>query len=99
MNTMTAKFILPAVLAVAICGLGVSVGYAFETSCSFNKKKTVAFCTNDDPGDHTLWRCDKQKNGSWKCSGTQVHKMTSVPTGLSDALNEARISAKKRAAP
>jgi hypothetical protein len=98
MKIITAKFVLPAVLAVAICGLGVSVASAFETSCSFNKKKTVAFCTNDDPDDKTLWRCDKQKNGTWKCFGTQVQKLTSAPTALRDALDKARIAAKKKAA-
>ena len=99
MNTITAKFVLPAVLAVAICGLGVSVAYAFETSCSYTKNKKTAFCTNDDPDDHTLWRCDKQKNGTWKCVGIQVQKLTSEPTALKDALNKARIAAKKKAAP
>jgi hypothetical protein len=98
MNTMTAKFVLFAVLAVAICGLGVSVGYAFETTCSYTKNKKTAFCTNDDPSDNTVWRCDKQKNGTWRC-GALAREKTSIPTGLSDALNKARIAAKKKAAP
>jgi hypothetical protein len=99
MNTITAKFVLPAVLVVTICALGVSVGYAFETTCTYTKGKKTAFCSNDDPDDNTVWRCDKRKNGTWHCDALPKEKMTSAPTALSDALNKARIAAKKKAAP
>jgi len=92
MNTITAKFVLPAVLAIAFYGLGVSVGYAIETDCTYTKDKGTAFCSTNDNGAQNVWRCDKHSDGNWSC----VKILRREPSkSLHHALNKA-IAAQKR---
>lgn len=35
--------------------------------CTTLKDKKTTFCFSKDGDDEQLWRCDKQRNGTWKC--------------------------------
>ena len=56
-------------------------------SCSYTKDKKTAFCSDNDPTNNDLWRCDKQKNGTWKCG--KVVEQQSGPNLPGDLLKKA----------
>lgn len=60
----------------------------YTMSCSYTKDKKTAFCSDNDPTNNDLWRCDKQKNGTWKC-GKVVEQQSgpNLPGDLKKALN------------
>ena len=60
----------------------------YVMSCSYTKDKKTSFCSDNDPSNNDLWRCDKQKNGTWKCGKVQEKESgPSLPTDLKKALN------------
>ena len=65
----------------------------YTMSCSYTKDKKTAFCSDNDPTNNDVWRCDKQKNGTWKCGKTVSQSSTSLPTDLKKGLDLAKTSA------
>ena len=65
----------------------------YVMSCSYTKDKKTAFCSDNDPTNNDVWRCDKQKNGTWKCGKTVSQSSTSLPTDLKKGLDLAKTSA------
>jgi hypothetical protein len=65
----------------------------YTMSCSYTKDKKTAFCSDNDPTNNDVWRCDKQKNGTWKCGKTVSQSSTSLPTDLKKGLELAKTSA------
>jgi len=63
----------------------------YTMSCSYTKDKKTAFCSDNDPTNNDVWRCDKQKNGTWKCGKTVSQSSTGLPTDLKKGLNLAKI--------
>ncbi len=92
MNTKFLFFvIISAFLVTAIYSTSTYVVFAdTQTTCSYNKSKTKATCTNIDDTptstDVTHWTCTKNKSGSWSCVET-----ASQPPGtdLKIAINNA----------
>ena len=80
-----------ALSAVLFAGLLVSTVHVFaaesapSVDCSYTKDKKTAFCTVGDEED--LWRCDKQKNGTWKCGKVPRESGGSLPTDLKKGLD------------
>jgi hypothetical protein len=62
-------------------------------SCSYTKDKKTAFCSDNDPDNNDVWRCDKQKNGTWKCGKVAAATGGSISPDLSKALSIATESA------
>jgi len=65
----------------------------YTMSCSYTKDKKTSFCSDNDPSNNDVWRCDKQKNGTWKCGKTVSQSSTSLPTDLKKGLDLAKTSA------
>ena len=59
----------------------------YVMSCSYTKDKKTAFCSDNDPTNNDVWRCDKQKNGTWKCGKVPRESGGSLPIDLKKALN------------
>lgn len=59
-------------------------------SCSYTKDKKTSFCSDNDPTNNDVWRCDKQKNGTWKCGKIPRESGSNLPTDLGKALNLAK---------
>ncbi|MDP9305304.1 MAG: hypothetical protein M3O68_03050 [Thermoproteota archaeon] len=90
--------------ATIIGGLFVALAYSssaqvfaadnsYIMSCSYTKDKKTSFCSDNDPSNNDVWRCDKQKNGTWKCGKIPRESGGSLPTDLKKALNLATESA------
>ena len=90
--------------ATIIGGLFVALAYSssaqvfaadnsYVMSCSYTKDKKTSFCSDNDPSNNDVWRCDKQKNGTWKCGKIPRESGGSLPTDLKKALNLATESA------
>jgi len=62
----------------------------YVMSCSYTKGKKTLFCSDDDPTNNDVWRCDKQKNGTWKCGKIPRESGSNLPTDLGKALNLAK---------
>ena len=62
-------------------------------SCSYTKDKKTAFCSDNDPSNNDVWRCDKQKNGTWKCGKIPKESGPNLPTDLKKGLSIATESA------
>jgi hypothetical protein len=58
------------------------------TDCSYTKDKKTAFCSTSDSED--VYRCDKQKNGSWKCGKLAAAAGGSAPQDLKNAVIDAK---------
>jgi hypothetical protein len=56
-------------------------------SCSYTKDKKTAFCSDNDPTNNDVWRCDKQKNGTWKCGKIPKESGPNLPTDLKKGLS------------
>lgn len=70
MKSSIVKSVLPVVLAAAICTGSASVANA-AFSCTYSNDKKIAFCSDDNEEDGTVWRCDKNKDGkTWRCGAT-----------------------------
>ena len=84
-------FLFGAITTILFAGLLVSTVHVFaaesapSVDCSYTKDKKTAFCTVGDEED--LWRCDKQKNGTWKCGKVPRESGGSLPIDLKKALN------------
>ena len=81
-------------VSVLLSGLIISsVSFASEISvdCSYTKDKKTSFCTTNNDGDERLWRCDKQRNGTWKCGEVKdAQRLSSdVEPGLKGAVIDA----------
>ena len=59
----------------------------YVMSCSYTKDKKTSFCSDNDPTNNDVWRCDKQKNGTRKCGKTPRESGSNLPTVLGKALN------------
>lgn len=70
-----------------------SAGNEYVMSCSYTKDKKTSFCSDNDPTNNDVWRCDKQKNGTWKCGKIPRESGPSLPTDLKKALDLANGSA------
>lgn len=62
----------------------------YVMSCSYTKDKKTSFCSDNDPTNNDVWRCDKQKNGTWKCGKIPRESGSNLPTDLGKALNLAK---------
>jgi len=86
---MDTKFVIlvviSALLVAAIYSSSTSVVFAATTNCIYSGKNT-AFCVTDDSAAD-VYRCDKQKDGTWKCD--KIQAIVNVPPGLTDALDDA----------
>ena len=60
---------------------------SYIMSCSYTKDKKTSFCSDNDPSNNDVWRCDKQKNGTWKCGKIPRESGGSLPTDLKKALD------------
>ena len=84
-------FLFVAITTILFAGLLVSTVHVFaaesapSVDCSYTKDKKTAFCTVGDEED--LWRCDKQKNGTWKCGKVPRESGGSLPTELKKGLD------------
>jgi hypothetical protein len=61
---------------VGLCAADIKV------DCDYSKNKKIAWCVTDK----SAWRCDKQKNGSWKCEEIAGRLSSDVPDKLKDAV-------------
>jgi hypothetical protein len=64
-----------------------------KVSCGYTKNRKTAFCLTENEGTESLWRCDKQKNGTWKCGEIAARLSGNVSSALKDALNKAQAGA------
>ena len=62
----------------------------YVMSCSYTKDKKTSFCSDNDPTNNDVWRCDKQKNGTWKCGKIPRESGSNLPADLGKALNLAK---------
>ena len=62
----------------------------YVMSCSYTKDKKTSFCSDNDPTNNDVWRCDKQKNGTWKCGKIPRESGSNLPSDLGKALNLAK---------
>lgn len=65
----------------------------YTMSCSYTKDKKTAFCSDNEPTNNDVWRCDKQKNGTWKCGKIPKESGPNLPTDLKKGLSIAMESA------
>ncbi len=72
---------------------------SYTMSCSYTKDKKTAFCSDNDPTNNDLWRCDKQKNGTWKCGKVVAQTGPNLPPDLSKGLSIATESVNVTNAP
>jgi hypothetical protein len=81
--------------ALVLLGIGSSSALAEITvDCSYSPNKKVSFCLTNENGEQHLWRCDKQKNGTWRCSEVVVER-TEEPN-LKSAATEAATRVRKK---
>ena len=67
-----------------------AVENTYTMSCSYTKDKKTAFCSDNDPTNNDLWRCDKQKNGTWKCGKVVAMTGGGLPSDLKKGLTDAQ---------
>ena len=67
--------------------MAFSADNEYVMSCSYTKDKKTAFCSDNDPTNNDVWRCDKQKNGTWKCGKTVSQMSNGLPTDLKKGLD------------
>jgi hypothetical protein len=60
-----------------------------KVDCGYTKDKKTAFCVTNNEGTEALWRCDKQRNGTWKCAEVPTSSSRIIPPKLRDALVQA----------
>jgi hypothetical protein len=93
------KIILLLGASVLLSGLTIAPKPAsaeIAVDCSYTKDKKTSFCVTNNDGDERLWRCDKQRNGTWKCvEGVVGSKLSS---DIKPDLKKAVITAVKRKA-
>ncbi len=65
----------------------------YTMSCSYTKDKKTSFCSDNDPTNNDVWRCDKQKNGTWKCGKIPRESGPNLPPDLKKGLSIATESA------
>jgi hypothetical protein len=85
-----AAFVLTSIIFTATYGSSkiFAADNEYVMSCSYTKDKKTSFCSDNDPTNNDLWRCDKQKNGTWKCGKVQEKESgPSLPADLKNALN------------
>jgi hypothetical protein len=86
-NTFLILSVVSALLVSVIYSPSASAVDEVTTDCSYTKDKKTAFCSTSDSED--VYRCDKQKNGTWKC-GTISRATSSIPQDLKDAVVDAK---------
>jgi len=80
------------VIFVVISALFVATIYSSSTSVVFAVTSCItvgdtAVCASDDPLVGGMWKCEYQKDETWKCE--KVKASANIPPGLADALNDA----------
>src|SRR6476646_1747555 len=65
----------------------------YVMSCSYTKDKKTSFCSDNDPTNNDVWRCDKQKNVTWKCGKIPRESGPNLPPDLKKGLSIATESA------
>jgi len=81
-------------VSVLLSGLiinSMSLASEISVDCSYTPDKKTSFCTTNNEGDERLWRCDKQRNGTWKCGEVPTAQRLSsdVEPGLKGAVIDA----------
>ena len=93
---MKLELIMVSVLSSIIFTSAYASSIAFSAdsyvmSCSYTKDKKTSFCSDNDPTNNDVWRCDKQKNGTWKCGKIPRESGPSLPGDLKNALDKAQL--------
>jgi hypothetical protein len=75
------------VFAATFGGCLSAAAYDISVDCNYTKNKKTAFCLTNNDGTESLWRCDKKRNGTWKCGEVAVGRMSQdLEPGLKDAV-------------
>jgi hypothetical protein len=86
-------------IAIVLVSAGLissaSLAAPISVECSYTKDKKTAFCTTNNEGTESLWRCDKQSNGTWKCG--EVKDAAGLESDVEPGLRDAVIGAATRA--
>ncbi len=95
---MKTTFVILSIVSTLLIGAlysssAVSGLEEYVMSCSYTKDKKTSFCSDNDPNNNDVWRCDKQKNGTWKCGKIPKESGGGIPPDLSKALSIATESA------
>ncbi len=80
------------VIFVVISALFVATIYSSSTSVVFAVTSCItvgdtAVCASDDPLVGGMWKCEYQKDETWKCE--KVKASANIPPSLTDAINDA----------